>query len=54
MEVGHDKFDEVVEKFLVKIGEQNLVSITPVNYSHIDISSQKLIADYGLVILYKG
>lgn len=53
-EVGHDKFDEIISKFLVKIGEQNLVSITPINYSHIDISSQKLLTDYGVLVIYKG
>jgi DNA-directed RNA polymerase subunit RPC12/RpoP len=54
VEVGHDKFDEVVGKFLVKIGDNNLVSITPLAYSHVDISSQKILTDYGVMILYKG
>jgi hypothetical protein len=54
VEVGHDRFDETVAKFLVKIGEPNIVSITAINYSHIDISSQKLVADFGVIIIYKG
>lgn len=54
VEVGHDKFDEVVTAFLGKIGETNLVSITTISYSHIDISSQKLLTDYGVMIVYKG
>jgi DNA-directed RNA polymerase subunit RPC12/RpoP len=54
VEVGHDKFDEVVTNFLGKIGETNLVSITTISYSHIDISSQKLLTDYGVMIVYKG
>jgi DNA-directed RNA polymerase subunit RPC12/RpoP len=54
VEVGHDKFDEVVTAFLGKIGEVNLVSITTIAYSHIDISSQKLLTDYGVMIVYKG
>jgi DNA-directed RNA polymerase subunit RPC12/RpoP len=54
VEVGHDRFDEVVSSFLGKVGEQNLVSITPINYSHIDIGSQKLLNDYGVLIIYKG
>lgn len=54
VEVGHDKFDEVVSSFLGRIGDQNLVSITAINYSHIDIGSQKLLADYGVMIVYKG
>lgn len=54
VEVGHDKFDEVVTNFLGKIGETNLISITTISYSHIDISSQKLLNDYGVMIVYKG
>jgi DNA-directed RNA polymerase subunit RPC12/RpoP len=54
VEVGHDKFDEVVTAFLGKIGETNLVSLTTIAYSHIDISSQKLLTDYGVMIVYRG
>lgn len=54
VEVGHDRFDEVVTGFLAKVGEQFLVSITAINYSHLDISSQKLLTDYGVMIVYKG
>jgi|SRR5277367_486524 len=54
VEVGHDKFDDVVSKALGQIGEQNIVSINTINYSHIDIASQKLLSDYGILIVYKG
>ena len=54
VEVGADKFDEIVSKFLGKIGEQNLVSITTISYSIVDIASQKLLNDYGVMIVYKG
>lgn len=54
VEVGHDKFDEVVTNFLAKIGETNLVSLTTITYSHLDISSQKLMEDYGVMVVYKG
>ena len=54
VEVGHDRFEETVTKFLGKIGEQHLVSITPIAYSHIDVGSQKLLTDYGVMILYRG
>jgi hypothetical protein len=54
VEVGHDRFDETVTNFLGKIGEVNMVSITTIAYSHIDISSQKLLTDYGVMILYRG
>ena len=54
IEVGHDKFDEFVTNFLQKIGEINVVSITPLAYTHIDIGSQKLLTDYAVMIVYKG
>jgi len=54
VEVGHDKFDEVVGKFLAKVGEHNLVSVTPLAYSHLDIASQKQLTDYGVFIIYRG
>ena len=54
VEVGRDRFDEIVSDALAKIGEQNLVSIEPISYSHVDIATQKLLDDYGVLILYKG
>jgi len=54
IEVGHDKFDEVVTNFLAKIGESNVISITSVNYSHVDIGSQKILTDYGVLVVYRG
>ncbi len=54
IEVGHDKFDEVVSGFLGKIGEQNLISITPLTYTHLDIGTQKLMTDFGVLIIYRG
>jgi hypothetical protein len=53
-EVGHDKFDDTVTQFLGRIGEQAVVSINPVFYSHIDVGSQKLLNDYGVMIVYRG
>ena len=54
VEVGHDRFDETVGGFLEKVGEHNLVSVTPLNYSHVDIATQKILTDYGVLIVYKG
>jgi DNA-directed RNA polymerase subunit RPC12/RpoP len=54
IEVGHDKFDDMVTAFLGKVGESNIVSITPLGYTHLDIGSQKLMSDYALLIVYKG
>ncbi|HWD91223.1 MAG TPA: hypothetical protein VG938_02630 [Verrucomicrobiae bacterium] len=54
IEVGHDKFDEFVTNFLQKVGETNVVSITPMTYTHIDIGSQKIMTEYAVMIVYKG
>ncbi|HEX3799763.1 MAG TPA: hypothetical protein VH413_13790 [Verrucomicrobiae bacterium] len=54
VEVGHDKFDEIVGKFLAKLGMDNLISVTPLNYSYLDIASQKMLTDYGVLIIYRG
>jgi hypothetical protein len=54
IEVGHDKFDEVVTAFLVKVGESNIINISPLTYTHLDIGTQKLMTDFGVMIVYKG
>ena len=54
IEVGHDKFDEVVTNFLGKIGESNMVSITTLVYTHLDIGTQKLMTDYGVMVVYRA
>ncbi|MFM7100150.1 MAG: hypothetical protein ACKO3N_03160 [Verrucomicrobiota bacterium] len=53
-EIGHDNFDNTVMEFLNKIGEDSLVSITPVYYSYVEMGTQKLLTDYGVMILYKA
>ena len=54
IEVGHDKFDEVVSNFLVKIGESNMINITTIVYTHLDIGTQKLLQDFGVMVVYRG
>ena len=54
IEVGHDKFDEIVSHFLGKIGETNLISLTPLTYTFLDIGTQKLLTEFGVLIVYKG
>jgi DNA-directed RNA polymerase subunit RPC12/RpoP len=54
IEVGHDKFDEMVTAYLQKVGEPNVVSITPMTYTHLDIGSQKLMTDYAVMVIYRG
>ncbi|MBX3734741.1 MAG: hypothetical protein KF791_19365 [Verrucomicrobiae bacterium] len=53
-EVGHDHFDATVTEALGKIGEDNIVSITTINYSYVEMGTQKLLTDFGVLIVYKG
>lgn len=53
IEVGRDTFDENVGKFFTAIGEENIIQILPLAYEHIDISTQKVVSDYGLILVYK-
>jgi DNA-directed RNA polymerase subunit RPC12/RpoP len=54
IEAGHDKFDEVVTKFLNEVGEANIIGIHTVSYSLLDIGTQKLLNDYGVLVVYRG
>jgi DNA-directed RNA polymerase subunit RPC12/RpoP len=54
VESGHDKFDERVTEFLNEIGETNLLSVHPISYTHLDIASQKMLTDFGVMIIYRG
>lgn len=54
IEVGHDRFDEVVSQFLGKVGEKNIISINVFNYTNLDIGTQKLMTEYGAMIIYRG
>ena len=53
VEVGHDKFDEIVTRFLNQIGETSLVSMQPITYQYVEIGSQKVVTDFGVMIVYK-
>jgi hypothetical protein len=54
MESGHDKFDEVVSKFLNDVGETNIIAMHTISYTFLDIGTQKLLNDYGLMVVYRG
>lgn len=54
VEVGRDVYEEKVSDFLNEIGEANIISINALNYTHIDIGSQRLLTDYALQIIYRG
>ena len=53
-EAGHDKFDEKVTEFLNEIGETNLIIAHTISYTHFDVGTQKILTDYGIMILYRG
>jgi DNA-directed RNA polymerase subunit RPC12/RpoP len=54
VEVGHDRFDEVVSQFLLKVGESNIINLSTFTYTSLDIGSQKVMTEYGLLIVYRG
>jgi len=54
IESGHDNFDDVVSKFLAEVGEPNLMGIHPVAYTYFDVATQKMLTDYGVVVVYRG
>jgi DNA-directed RNA polymerase subunit RPC12/RpoP len=53
VEVGHDRFDEVVADFIQKVGDDNVVSINPLSYGAMDTTGHML-PDYGVMIVYRG
>jgi DNA-directed RNA polymerase subunit RPC12/RpoP len=54
IEVGRDLFDDHVSTILQKIGEPNIISITPVVYTHMDLATRQWISDYGVFVVYRG
>ena len=54
VEVGKDKFDQIVADYLNTVGHDNVVSITSINYSHVDISTRAVVTDFGVMIIYRG
>ena len=54
IEVGKDQFDPTVSKFLEEVGEDNLVNMQPIFYTHQDLASREWVTDYGIMIIYRG
>jgi hypothetical protein len=54
VESGHDKFDEKVSHYLNDVGEANLVGIHPISYEIFDVGTQKVMVDYGVIIVFRG
>jgi hypothetical protein len=43
-----------VTNYLNKVGQENIVSVNPISYQHYDIGSQKVMTDFGIIVIYKG
>jgi len=54
VEVGKDRFDEIVSDFLNKVGEANIVKLDSFNYEHLDLATRQMVTDYGIMIVYRG
>jgi hypothetical protein len=54
IENGHDLFDDKVSAFIQEVGEGNLVATHVVGYEQFDVGIQKIMTDYGLLIIYRG
>lgn len=54
VEVGKDLFDDHVSEILQKIGEPNIISITPIAYTHMDLATRAWVTDYGVLVVYRG
>jgi DNA-directed RNA polymerase subunit RPC12/RpoP len=54
VESGHDKFDEKVSAYLGEVGEANVIAIHPISYEIFDVGTQKVMVDFGVIIVYRG
>jgi DNA-directed RNA polymerase subunit RPC12/RpoP len=54
VEVGKDRFDEMVSDFLNRIGESNIVNVSVFNYEHLDLGTRQMVTDYGILVLYRS
>jgi DNA-directed RNA polymerase subunit RPC12/RpoP len=54
IENGHDLFDDKVSAFLHEVGESNLITTHVVVYEQFDVGVQKIMTDYGLLVVYRG
>jgi DNA-directed RNA polymerase subunit RPC12/RpoP len=54
VEVGKDRFDEMVSDFLSKVGESNVVNVSAFNYEHLDLGTRQMVTDYGIMVVYRA
>jgi phage FluMu protein Com len=50
---GKDTFDDTVGEFLAKVGEDNILSVHPVQYTHTPKDGAAQV-DFGVVVVYKA
>ena len=53
IEIGRDRFDQAVSEALTAIGAENIINVLPLNYQHIDIATEKIVTDYGVIVVYR-
>lgn len=53
VEVGKDRFEEMVSDFLGKVGEANVVNVSTFNYQHLDLATRQMVTDYGIMVVYR-
>lgn len=51
---GKDQFDETVAQFLDHVGEPNIVSVDPIQYTYGGGEGKQPTVDYGVMIVYRG
>jgi len=54
VESGHDHFDQRATEFLSEVGESNLINIIPLTYEYFDVGTQKVLTDYGIIVIYRA
>ena len=54
IENGHDLFDDKVSAFIQEVGESNIVGTHIVGYEQFDVGVQKVMTDYGILVIYRG
>jgi ribosomal protein S27E len=54
IENGHDLFDDKVSAFLHEVGETNILTTHVITYEQFDVGVQKIMTDYGILVVYRG
>jgi hypothetical protein len=41
-------------RHLEKVGQLNIVNVSPINYSYMELGTRAILTDYGVMIIFKG